>query len=92
MWAVPQPVQGPWLRLVIQHKGPADKVLLKVYTKALVVVCAGEGAGAAAAGPAPAALLLPGTLPKGLYYLQVRAQQGSQVSPAALLRFYYLGH
>jgi hypothetical protein len=91
-WPVPDPVQGPWLRLLLKHAGPADAVELRIFTKALVLVAGAQGAGAAAAGLAPAQMALPVGLARGLYYLQARARRGSQLSAPLLLRFYYSGH
>jgi len=90
-WASPDPVRGPWVGLRLKHLGPADKVLLRLYTAALVLALNTDGAGAAGPGVVASRLALPVGLPRGVYYLQARAQKGSQVSAPVLVRFYYLG-
>ena len=91
VWAVPDPAQGPWLTLRLSHRGPDDRVTLRLYTEALVRIAAAEGAGVAGPGVVAVRMALPVGLARGAYYLQLRAWRGSSQSPPYLLRFYYQG-
>jgi hypothetical protein len=87
--AVPFPNPGP-RSIAIQLAGPAQRVTLKVYTSAWVLVGAHES-GPLAKGwvrlPLPEAL---SQAPWGLYYFAVQAEHDGRTSQAFKGRFYRL--
>jgi hypothetical protein len=86
---VPFPNPNP-RSIAIQLAGPAQRVTLKVYTPAWVLVGVSES-GPLAKGwvrlPLPKALFQAAS---GLYYFTVRADDGGRFSPALKGRFYRL--
>jgi endoglucanase len=82
------PQRGPVLALALKLRGPADRLTVRVYTKALVMVGEIDVAGAWSSGWAQASVALPGRLARGLYYLRVRVAQGGSRSGWKLAKLY----
>lgn len=87
--AAPNPVAGARLRLSLQTEGPADQVLVRIYSPALVCVRQAEAPGAAK-GWSQLTVGLDGLSP-GLYHCQVRLKRGQALSSPALVAFYFEG-
>ena len=85
-----QPMTGVQLSLALKLQGQADRVSLRIYTKALVLAEALEISGQWGPGWVQVNSVLSQRLPRGLYYLRVSAAQGGQGTPARLTRIYLL--
>jgi glucuronoarabinoxylan endo-1,4-beta-xylanase len=84
--AEPVPNPNP-ASLAIKLKGPADGVELKVYTRALVLAAKSHASIALRAGwnQVPLGAALKG-LPRGLYFIRVRAERAGQQSGAVVVK------
>ena len=87
--AWPQPVTGPVLKVKIELQAPADRLSLKIYTKALVLVGEYSAPGFYRPGWNQAAYVLP-NLASGLYFGMMTAAAGSQGSSSKVMRLYIM--
>lgn len=86
----PQPVQPGLLRLRVDCGGHYDRLRLRLYTAALVLVLEAEQDQGGSTGWSEARFSLP-PLPQGLYYLRLQAQRGQADSQPLLKPIYLLG-